>query len=87
MFEGVMSALMVLLGVALLLAGWRLLSGPSMPDRVVALHMIMVQSVGLIALYSIVLGQSVVLDVAGGIVVAGFLGAVALARFMESERH
>jgi multicomponent Na+:H+ antiporter subunit F len=73
----------VLLLVALLLAFARLVRGPSLPDRVVALDLIAVISAGFIAIYAIDSGQPVFLDAAIVLGLITFLGSVAFARYIE----
>jgi multicomponent Na+:H+ antiporter subunit F len=72
-----------MLCVALFLAFWRLLRGPSLPDRVVALDLIAMLSVGFIAMYDIVTNDTVFLDVAIVLALVAFLGTVAFARYVE----
>ncbi|MBW3635244.1 MAG: cation:proton antiporter [Armatimonadetes bacterium] len=74
---------MAMLCVALFLAFWRLLRGPSLPDRVVALDLIALLSVGFIAIYDIVTNDTVFLDVAIVLGLVAFLGTVAFARYVE----
>ncbi len=75
-------------GMVLLLAGFlcafiRLLRGPSLPDRVVALDVMATMAIGALALVSIRTGQPILLDVALGIAIITFLGTVALAISLE----
>lgn len=75
-------------GTVLLLAGFvaafiRLLRGPSLPDRVVALDVMATMAIGALALVSIRTGQPILLDVALGIAIITFLGTVALAISLE----
>lgn len=73
----------VILIVGMLAAFIRLLAGPSLPDRVVALDVLATMAVGALALVSITTGQAVLLDVALGIAIITFLGTVALAISLE----
>lgn len=74
-----------MLVTALLFSFVRLARGPSLPDRVVALDLISIITVGLIAAFSIDVGRSVFLD--AGLVVAliAFLGTVAFAQYIERK--
>jgi multicomponent Na+:H+ antiporter subunit F len=74
---------MAMLSLALLLAFVRLVRGPSLPDRVVALELIATISVGMIAAYDVVTGLPVFLDVAMVLALVGFLGSVAYARYIQ----
>jgi multicomponent Na+:H+ antiporter subunit F len=75
-----------LLLVALLFALVRLVRGPSVPDRVVALDVIASLSAGSMAAFAVVLDQPVFVDAAVVISLVAFLGTVALARFLVRER-
>jgi multicomponent Na+:H+ antiporter subunit F len=74
-----------MLCIALFLAFLRLLRGPTLPDRVVALDLIALLSVGFIAIYDIVTNDTVFLDVALALALIAFVGTVAFARYMERE--
>ena len=67
---------------ALALALLRLIRGPSLPDRLVALELIASLMVGVVALVSIGTRQAIFLDVAIVLALVGFLGSVAFARFL-----
>lgn len=71
------------LSVALGLSLLRLIRGPTLPDRVVALELVATIFVGLVAVHSISSRQPVFLDVAIVLALVGFLGAVAFARFIS----
>jgi multicomponent Na+:H+ antiporter subunit F len=82
-FTFVMNGVLAILCVAMFLAFWRLLRGPTLPDRVVALDLIALLSVGFIAMYDIVTNDTVFLDVAIVLGLVAFLGTVAFARYVE----
>lgn len=75
---------LLLLG-ALGLAFIRLLRGPSLPDRVVALDLISVIGVGLVATYAVTVNQPVFLDVITVFALISFLGTVAFAYYLERK--
>jgi multisubunit Na+/H+ antiporter MnhF subunit len=81
-----MYALMGVVAISLLLAVVRLLMGPSIPDRTMALDMILMHVVGLIALYGIAVNRDVLVDAIMVTAVLGFLGTVAIARYIEEGR-
>lgn len=91
--DGAMAALQPLnvvyamLTMALLLAFVRLTRGPSLPDRVVALELITVVTVGFIAAYAIDVDQRVFLDAAIVVALISFLGTVAFARYVERRER
>ncbi len=72
-----------MLGAAVLCALVRLLRGPSLPDRVVALDMMSMLAAGIIALTAIESGQSVLLDAILVLALVVFLGTIAFARYFE----
>jgi multicomponent Na+:H+ antiporter subunit F len=74
------------LALALLPAFVRLLRGPSLPDRVVALDLIMAIAVGMSALYATMHEEPAFLDVAILIALISFVGTVAFAHYIERRR-
>jgi multicomponent Na+:H+ antiporter subunit F len=79
-------ALMISLGMVFAgvgLAFLRLVLGPTMPDRVVALDKMTVSIVAFCGLAAIWSGDAAFLDVALVLALVGFLATVALARFAE----
>ncbi len=71
------------LSVALGLALLRLVRGPTVTDRVVALELVATIFVGVVAAHSIASREPVFLDVAIVLALVGFLGAIAFARFIS----
>ena len=69
--------------LAMFLAFVRLVRGPSLTARVVALDMMGSLTVGIIAIYSVATRQPVFLDVAIILALIGFLGTVAFAHYIE----
>ncbi len=74
-----------ILSAAIILAFIRLLRGPSLPDRVVALDLITTLGIGVIGVYAIATDQPVLLDVAMVLALTAFLGTVAFAYYMEKR--
>lgn len=72
-----------MLVTGMLLSLWRLLRGPTLPDRVVAFDLFASLGVGIIAVYGVVNGLTVFLDVAIIVALVGFLGTVGFARYLE----
>lgn len=73
----------LLLSVGLVFAFLRLVKGPTLPDRVVALDAIATMAIGALVLIAIATGQSLLLDVALAVALITFLGTVALAISLE----
>jgi len=71
------------LGISLVLLVFRLLRGPSLSDRVVALDMLSFVAIGVIAVYTVATESAVMLDAALILALVAFLGTVAFARYVE----
>lgn len=76
---------LVILSVGLFISFVRLMIGPTLADRVVALDMIATLLVGLIALAALVGQQPELLRVATVLALVNFLGTVAFAIYIDRE--
>jgi multisubunit Na+/H+ antiporter MnhF subunit len=74
---------LVTLGVALLIAVVRLVKGPTLPDRVVAMDLVGVLVVGLIVVLAASTRVRATLDAAIVIALIGFVGTVAYATYVQ----
>jgi multicomponent Na+:H+ antiporter subunit F len=74
---------LVILGVALLIALARLVKGPTLPDRVVAMDLIGVLVVGLIVVMAAASGVRETLDGAIVIALVAFVATVAYGTYVE----
>jgi len=74
-----------LLTLAVLLVFIRLVRGPSLPDRVVALDLMTTLGVGIIAAYAIGTNQAIFLDIATIIALISFLGTIAFAYYIQKR--
>ncbi len=72
-----------LIGLGLVLSFLRMLSGPTAPDRAVAVDTMTTIIVASLVLLGFILGRYVYLDVALVYSLISFIGLVALARFLE----
>lgn len=79
--------LLPVLSVAMLFAFIRLVRGPSLPDRVVALDLLATLGIGMVAVYSIATDQSAYMDVAVILALIVFLGTVAFAYYIQKEEQ
>jgi multicomponent Na+:H+ antiporter subunit F len=75
-----------LLAISFLLTVARVVRGPTLADRVVALDMLVGIAIGFIALVAIKTGFVLYIDVAIALGLVGFLATVAFARFILSRR-
>jgi multisubunit Na+/H+ antiporter MnhF subunit len=77
--------LLLMMMVGLVLTAVRLIVGPGVADRFVALDMLTVLAVALCAMTAAVTGRREFLDVGLGLAVTGFVATVALAVFLERK--
>ena len=75
------SALFII--AALILATIRLMRGPTLPDRVVALDLLAMLLVAFLTLFALASGVNAYLDAAVALALVAFLATVAFARFID----
>lgn len=80
-----LAALMV--GAAVALTGWRMLRGPAIADRAVGMDLLGLLAVAAAALLAMSSGHLALLDIALGLGLVGFVGAVGVAAFIERAAH
>ena len=68
--------------LALLLNAWRLLRGPGMPDRILALDTLYINTLALLVLLGIWLDTDVYFEVALLIAMLGFISTVVLSKYL-----
>ncbi len=83
MLNLIINLVFAVLSLALVLSFLRLVRGPTLPDRVVALELLVSITVGFIAVHSIATGIVIFLDVAVVLSLTAFLAAIGFARFLE----
>jgi multisubunit Na+/H+ antiporter MnhF subunit len=72
-----------ILSLGLILSFVRLVLGPSLADRVVAVDALATMAIGALVLVSIAAGSPVLLDIALAIALIVFLGTIAMAMTIE----
>ncbi|MBC2775591.1 cation:proton antiporter [Rhizobium sp. AQ_MP] len=72
----------VILVIALLLTVYRAVVGPTLPDRIIALDMLVGIVIGFIAVIALRTGYTLYIDIAIALGLVGFLATVAFARFI-----
>lgn len=77
-----MQAAFLLFSIALLLNVWRLVKGPSTPDRILALDTIYINSLALLLLLGIWHSSTFYFEAALLIAMLGFIGTVVAAKFL-----
>lgn len=83
MFEFILQLSLGILAVSTFLRVLRVIKGPSIPDRVVALDAIGINLIGITALVSILLNTTAYLEVILLIGILAFIGTVAFSKFLE----
>lgn len=83
----VIQAALLALAVALALAFVRLILGPDLADRVVALELIATLVAGIVAVFAIGTDDPALIDVAIALALVAFIAAVAFARYAERARQ
>ena len=80
--EGALGIALLLVSAALLMSLARLVIGPDKPDRILALDTLYVNTIALLVLFSMHLGNDLFFEAALLIALLGFIGTVALAKFL-----
>ena len=73
---------LVFTSVLTLLAGYRVVRGPTTPDRVVALDTIGTNVVAIAALFALTTGQAFFITVSLVLAIIGFISTIAVAQFI-----
>mgnify|MGYP006106492355 FL=1 len=82
MLENVILIVFAMIGLSLLLNVWRLLVGPSVPDRILALDTMYINSIALIILYGITSQTAIYFEAALLIAMLGFVSTVAVCKYL-----
>ncbi|WP_049631380.1 K+/H+ antiporter subunit F [Cellvibrio sp. pealriver] len=82
MLTTAISIAMLLLSIAIALNLWRLIIGPSLPDRILALDTMYINAIALLVLFGIYQGSMLYFEAALLIAVMGFVGTVALSKYL-----
>ena len=77
---------LLLLGLAMLISVIRVIIGPTLADRVLALDLLTVVAMGFVGAIAIRTGLTLYLDIAISLALLGFLATIAFARYILS-RH
>jgi multicomponent Na+:H+ antiporter subunit F len=74
-----------IISAAIVISFVRLVRGPSLPDRVVALDLMTTLGIAVIAVYAIYTDQEIFIDVASIVALVSFLGTIAFAFYVEKR--
>lgn len=72
----------VLIGLAMTLNLWRLARGPDIVDRILALDTLTINAIALLVLFGVRAASSAYFEAALILAVMGFVGTVALAKYL-----
>ncbi len=81
-FQPTMVVCMHMVGLAMLLALWRLLRGPTVPDRILALDTLSVTAIAELMLFGMYINSAVYFEAALVIAMLGFCSTVVLSKFV-----
>jgi multicomponent K+:H+ antiporter subunit F len=82
LFAQVLPVALIGFVLALLLNAWRLLRGPGVADRILALDTLYINTLALLVLLGIYWGTDIYFEAALMIAMVGFVGTVVLAKYL-----
>ena len=68
---------------ALVLTAWRLMKGPSVNDRIMAMEVIAIIVMGFVIAYSILINNAIYIDIPVIISLISFIGTVAVSTYLK----
>ncbi|ARF14601.1 MULTISPECIES: Na(+)/H(+) antiporter subunit F1 [Sporosarcina] len=83
MIAGMLTISVILFALTILVAVIRIILGPSLPDRVVALDVIGVNLIATIAVVSVILNTKAFLEAILILGILSFIGTIAFSKFIE----
>ena len=82
MLDTVFLIVFAMIAISLLLNLWRLIVGPSVPDRILALDTMFINTIALIILYGMSMGTDLYFEAALLIDMLGFVSTVAVCKYL-----
>ncbi|MBX9764659.1 MAG: K+/H+ antiporter subunit F [Pseudomonadaceae bacterium] len=82
MLAYVIPVCLVIIGLALILTMARLVIGPDLPDRILALDTLYINAIALLVLFGIWLSSALYFEAALLIAIMGFIGTVAVTKYL-----
>lgn len=82
MLDFILPVAFTLIAIALVLNLYRLIIGPTKPDRILALDTLYINSIALLILVSLYLGTAMYFEAALLIAVMGFVGTVGFSKYI-----
>ena len=83
MFHMLINISAAVIALSILITLYRIITGPSAPDRVVALDMIGINLISLAAVMSLILNTTAFLEVILLLAILAFIGTVGFSKFIE----
>lgn len=83
MFDTILVLSLIILSVSIVASLYRVIIGPSMPDRVIALDTIGINIIGIVGILSIMLKVQAFLEIILLIGILAFIGTIAFSKFIE----
>lgn len=80
--DGALLVTFLILSLSFAVIVARIVRGPSLPDRILALDLLLAVAIGYIAAFGISTGFTIYVDIAIALGLVGFLSTIALARFV-----
>jgi multicomponent Na+:H+ antiporter subunit F len=77
---------LAMLGLGILLTLIRIVRGPTLADRILALEILSVLAIGAVSSYAVFSGLSLYADIAIGLALLSFIPTAALARYLLVRR-
>ena len=82
MIDTAVAVALFVVAIAIALNLWRLVAGPSIPDRILALDTMYINAIALLVLFGIYQRSALYFEAALLIAVMGFVGTVALSKYL-----
>lgn len=83
MIDAICHTSLVMLGVSMMMSFLRVVRGPSLPDRIIALDLLASVVVGMLSIHAVRTGDHVYLTAGIALALISFIGTVALALFIS----
>lgn len=85
--EWVTLSSLIMISLGILLALFRLIKGPTLPDRIVALDLIAALSMGFAIVYAVSTSQVRYLDISAIVALVAFIGTVAYSTYLKKKYY
>ncbi|MGI5891446.1 MAG: Na(+)/H(+) antiporter subunit F1 [Bacillota bacterium] len=83
MFNMILTVALILFSVAIAILMYRVIKGPSVPDRIIAMDAIGINLIAMMAILSILLKTYAFFDIILLLGILSFIGTVAFSKFIE----